>query len=161
MSLIETVYASAPAQYVIIPTLEIKHADIDTIRICADYADHVCTLEDDSVVTFEQSAFDYQLPNKDTSGNQTLQFAIDNVMGVVQEAVDAILAGDGQSTLTYREYLNTDLSAPAAPPIVMTIIGVAMQGGVAQISAAYYDLLNTAWPRKRYTADFAPGIKYL
>ena len=161
MTILETVYASAPADQVIIPTLEIDHPSFDTIRIAADFSDHTVTLEDMSVVTFEQSAFDYQLPNKDTSGNQTLTFAIENVTGRAQAALDAALATGGQITVTYREYLASDLSAPAGPPVVMTLIGASFERGLCQIQCAYFDLLNTAWPRQRYTAEFSPGIRYL
>ena len=161
MSLIEIVYASAPADQVIINTLEIKHPSIDTIRICADYADHVLTLETAEVVTFEQSGFDIQLPNKDTSGNQVLTFAVSNVDGVAQAALDEAMSAGGEITITYRAYLASDTSAPAEPPTVMTLIGATFQSGTVQLKASYFDLLNTAWPRRRYTSDFSPAIKYL
>ena len=161
MSLLEVVYASAPTDQVIIHTLEIKHPSIDTIRICADYADHEVTLEDASVVTFEQSGFDIELPNKDTSGNQVLTFAVSNVDGVAQAALDTALEAGGQITITYRAYLSSDLTTPAQPPTVMTLIGATFQAGTVQLKASYFDLLNTAWPRMRYTSDFSPAIKYL
>lgn len=160
MSLIEIVYASAPADQVIINTLEIKHPSIDPIRICADYADHTVTLEDDTEVTFLQSGFDISLPNKDTSGNQALRFAIDNVTGIAQAAIDTALNAGGPIAVIYRAYLLSDLSAPAAPPVSMVLVAATFESSAVQIEASYFDLLNTAWPRKRYTATFAPGIKY-
>jgi len=30
-----------------------------------------------------------------------------------------------------------------------------------QVEAQYFDMLNFAWPRERYTVDKAPGTKYL
>lgn len=161
MSLINVVYASAPADQVIIHTLEIKHSAIDTIRICADYADHELTLETSEVVTFEQSGFDIELPNRDTSGNQVLTFAVSNVTGEAQAALDDAMSAGGEVTVTYRAYLASDTTTPAEPPTVMTLIGATFQSGTVQLKASYFDLLNTAWPRLRYTSDFSPAIKYL
>ena len=160
MTILETVYASAPTSQVIISTLEIKHAAFSPIRICNDFADHEVTLETAEVVTFVQSGFDYSLPSKDTRGNQTLMFTIQNIDGVAQSSIDDALELGGQITVTYRAYLSTDLSAPAAAPITLTLVGATFERGAAQIECAFFDLLNTAWPRKRYTATFAPGLKY-
>ena len=35
-----------------------------------------------------------------------------------------------------------------------------MEGTILKVNAAFFDMINTAWPRKFYTADFAPGLKY-
>jgi hypothetical protein len=43
----------------------------------------------------------------------------------------------------------------------MTVLSGDMQGSVIQIQAGFFDLLNTAWPRDKYTASFAPGLKYI
>lgn len=161
MSIIETVYASAPSEYVILPTLEILVPGQDPIRVVAAYEDLTATLEDDTEVTFQAGPFDYKRPDKDTSGNQTLKFAIANVSGDVQRAVDAALDTDAEVPVIYREYLSTDLTAPAINPIKMTLRGGRMEGVMAQIEAGYFDLLNTAWPRLRYTSDFAPGLRYI
>ena len=161
MTILAVVYASAPAAEVIIPTLEISHPAIETIRICAGFEDHDLTLETEETVTFEAAGIEVALPKRDTSGQQSLTFAIDNVTGIAQQRIDTALEQGGQVAITYREYLASDPSAPASVPIRMTLIGGRFQGGVVQLQAAYHDLLNYAWPRERYTADFAPGLKYL
>ena len=159
MSILDVVYSSAPAAEVIISTLEIKHPTaFETIRICDGFEDQTVTLEDDSVVTFLAGGIDIALPKKDTSGQQTLAFAIDNVTGEAERAVDAAIEAGGQVTVIFRPYLYSDLSAPAEPPLVLTMVGGQFEGSVVQIEAAYFDLLNTAWPRKRYTLEFAPGL---
>ena len=159
--LLQVVYASAPANQVIIHTLEFKNVDSETVRICADYVDHELTLETSEVVTFESSQFDHQLPSKDTGGNQSLAFVLPNVDGAVQRWIDDALQGEEQVIVTYRAYLASDPSTPAEPPVVMTLVGASFAGAVVQLKASYFDLLNTAWPRLRYTSDFSPAIKYL
>lgn len=161
MTILAVVYASAPADEVIIPTLEISHDAIETIRICAGFEDHDLTLENDETETFEAAGIEIALPKRDTSGQQTLTFAIDNVTGAAQAAIDAALEAGGEVAIVYREYLASDKSTPAATPIRMSLIGGRFEGGVVQLQAAYHDLLNYAWPRERYTAEFSPGLRYL
>jgi predicted ABC-type sugar transport system permease subunit len=161
MSILDIVYSSAPTSEVIIPTLEIKHPTaFEPIRICAGFEDHMITLESGQTVLFQGGGIDVSLPSKDTSGQQVLAFAIDNVTGEAQRAIDSALQAGGGVTVTYRTYLHSDLSAPAEPPLVLTMAGGSFEGSVVQIRAAYFDLLNTAWPRDRYTIDFAPGLAF-
>lgn len=161
MTIVARVYASAPADQVLIPTLEIAHPSIETIRICAGFDDQTVTLEDNSVVIFEAAGIEVALPKRDTSGQQQLTFALDGVSGIAQARIDDALEAGGPVTITYRTYLASDLSAPAEPALVMTLVSGMFQGGVVQLQAAYHDLLNYGWPRERYTAEFAPGIRYL
>ena len=59
-----------------------------------------------------------------------------------------------------RHYLATDKTAPASRPLQFVVRDGSMRGGTIQINAAFFDLINTAWPRNFYTLDFAPGLKY-
>lgn len=158
--LLDIVYASAPTDQVLIPTLEILHPAFDPIRICAGFEDITATLETGQTVTFLAGGIDISLPARDSTGQQNLTFAIDNVTGEAQRAVDAATDAGGQVTIIYRSYLHTDLSVPAEPPLTMTMAGAAFEGGRVQVQATYYDLLGTSWPRMRYTSDFSPGLKY-
>ena len=161
MTILATIYASAPAGEVLIPTIEIRHASVPSVYICAGFENTTATTEDDDVVVFIATGMDVSLPAKDDSGNQVLSFAIENITGEAQRYVEAALTAGGDIQLIYREYLASDLSAPASRPLVMTVVGGSFEGGTFQCQASYYDMLNTAWPRRRYTADFAPGIKYM
>lgn len=161
MSILDVVYASAPTSGYLIATIEIVHYSFNTIRVCSGFDDLNLTLEDDSVVTFYAGGIDVALPARDSSGQQFLTFAIDNVMGIVQQSIDAALEAGGEIVLIYRSYLSTDLTGPAEPALRMVVTGGSLEGGKANIQASYYDLLNTAWPRDRYTIDFSPGIKYI
>ena len=158
MTILSVVYASAPTDEVIIPTLEILTDDPQ--RICGDFADHEVTLETGEEVTFIGAGIDVSLPAADTSGQQKLAFAIDNVTGEAQVQIEAALEADQRVPVIYRPYLASDLSAPAEPPIRMTLVGGGFEGGHLELQGAYYDLLNIAWPREQYTVEFAPGLKY-
>lgn len=161
MSIINTVYASAPAEYVILPTLEILVPGFDPIRVVAAYEGLTATLETAETVTFQAGPFEYKEPSKDTSGNQTLTFAIANVTGQAQEAVEAALSSNVEVPINYRVFLSTDLTAPAQAPFKMTLRGGTFEGIMVQIEAGYFDLLNTQWPRRRYLAEEFPGLRYI
>lgn len=161
MSLIETVYASAPSDQVILPTLEILVPGEEPIRVVAAYEDLTATLETDETVTFKAGPFEYKEPSKNTNGQQTLTFAIANVTGEAQEAVEAAIESGVEVPVNYRVYLSSDLTAPAQQPYKMTLRGGTFEGLMVQVEAGYFDLLNHQWPRRRYVASEFPGLRYM
>lgn len=161
MSIIAEVYASAPAGELIIPTLEIRVPGHDWLRICCGFEDHLLGIEGGEYVLFEAGSLSVSLPAKNSSGMQTLNFGVSNVRGTAQRYVHDALQADSTVLLIYREYLESDKSQPARRPRTMTLRGGTFERGEAQFECGYYDLLNTAWPRERYTPENAPGIKYL
>lgn len=161
MSLIDEVYSSAPADYVLIPSLEILVPGFEPIRIVAAYQDYSLTDENSITNLFKAAPFDYKEPAKNTTGQQNLSFIIGNVTGEAQRAVDYALENNVQTPVIWRCHLSTDLTAPAKPPYKMTLLGGQFQAGNIQIDAGYFDPLNYAWPRNRYTNDFAPGLRYI
>jgi len=161
MTILSVVYASAPTAEVLIPTLEIKHPAISTIRTCAGFENHTVTLETSEVVTFEASGLDVSLPERSDRGQQNLVFAIENVTGQAQDAIDRALDAGGQIEVIYRSYLASDLSEPAEPPLKMVLVGAEFQGSTVQVTASYMDIINTAWPRARYNTTDHPGLAYI
>lgn len=161
MTILARVYASGGPE-VIIPTIELTcEAWAEPILICAGFEDQTVTDESDRTLTFIAAGIDVALPKKGNTGNQTLTFAIDNITGAAQQQIDAALEAEERVTLVYRTYLSSDLSAPAEPPLRMTVMGGTITGTQVQISAGYFDLIGTGWPRDLYTLQFAPGLRYL
>lgn len=161
MSLIERVYASAPSNEVLLRTIEILVAGQDPIRVVAAYEDLEATLETSETVTFKAGPFESIDPAKDTRGQQNLTFAIANASGEAQRAVQAAIESGEEVPINYRVFLPSDLTAPAQAPYRMKLRGGSFEGLMVQVEAGYFDLLNFRWPRHIYTADLAPGIRYL
>lgn len=160
MSILEMVYASGGD--IIIDTLELTCAAwAAPILLCNGFEDHTCVDENGRSVTFIASGISIALPKKDNAGDQSLTFAIDNVTGEAQSLIDAAIEANERVTLIYRPFLASDKSTPADPPYRMTVLSGSTQGTAVQVQAGFFDLLNTAWPRDRYTATFAPGLRYL
>lgn len=145
----------------IIPTLEMNCAAWDEpILLCYGYEDQTCITEDGRTLTFLASAIQVNRPAKDNRGAQNIGFSIDNVTGEAQQRVDQALKAEKRIMLTYREFLESDKTTPAAPPFVFTVLSGRMVGPTVQVSAGFFNAIGTAWPRKLYTTEFAPGIKY-
>lgn len=160
MTILSVVFASAPTDELIIPTLEIQ-LPTQWIRLCCGFEDQFLGLETGEVVGFEAGSLSITLPAKNATGVQTLTFGIPTPDGRAQRYVDEALEADQEVKMIYREYLESDKSAPARAPQVMTIRGGAFEGVEAQFQAGYADILNTRWPREEYTAETAPGIRFL
>lgn len=158
MTILKTIYASAPADEVLIPSLEILTPSPQ--RICAGFENLTLGLETGGSALFYGRGIDVSLPGSDTSGQQRLTFVIDNVAGIAQQQIDAALDADTVTPVIYRSYLSSDLLAPAETPLRLSLVGGGFEGSQLTIQCAYYNLLTTAWPRERYTAAFAPGLKY-
>ncbi|OHV13017.1 DUF1833 family protein [Kushneria phosphatilytica] len=160
---IDCFYASAPAGEILYSTVEFASPAFEggAIRVVRGYEDITVLLEDGSEAEFQASGIEIALPKTDNSGSQSLKFGLDNVHGTVQQAVDAANDAGEQVTVTYRSYLSSDLTTPAEPPIRMPLKKVSMEGATVNITAAYADIIGWAWPRRRYTTSFAPGLTYL
>lgn len=160
MTILATVYASAPAAEVIIPALEIRVPGKDPIRVCGGYEDHTLGVGGSDYL-FKAAPIAVSLPKRDTSGQQNLAFAVAGLDGTEQAHIEAALEDDELVEIVYLEYLASDKTAPARVPLVMVVVGGVIEGMEAKFEASFYDLLNSAWPRERYTAESAPGLKYL
>lgn len=161
MTLLQRVYASAPTDYVIIQTLDIRVAGQDPVLLCNGFNEVTATLETLEEVTFEPGNLVVNLPKKDDSGQQSLNFGLWNVTSRAQDIITAALEADEEVPIVYREFFSNDLTAPATSPLPFVMVGGEFQGIELQIEASYYDILNTAWPRERYTSLNAPGIQFL
>ena len=166
-NVLQTLYASAPVDDLIIHTLDIKNPAfnvpdhlVGTIRLVQGFDDVTATLEDATSATFKASGFGVSLPQKSIKGRQDLNFVIDNVTGEALKAIDDAVEAGGKIIVIYRAYAGSDLSAPGQPPIVMTATAIKADFSSISISASFHDLVNKAWPHRRYTASFSPGLKY-
>lgn len=60
-----------------------------------------------------------------------------------------------------RIYMESDPGAPAERPVVMPARTAQMEDVSIQLTGGYFDLINAAWPRRRFTLAEFPGIRYL
>ncbi|CAM8035905.1 DUF1833 family protein [Leclercia adecarboxylata] len=152
-------YASGGDE-VIIDTLQIIVGGQD-YWLTRGWDDITVTLENGAQATFLGSAIDVALPARNSDGTQDLKFAISNIDGVVSTAIRNALDSLSDASMTFRRYVSTDLSAPATPPFTLAIKEGYWTATEVQITAGYMNILDTAWPRYRYTLPDFPGLRYL
>ena len=160
-TLIERVYASAGPEC-IIDTIELAcDAWDESIYIVKGFDDMTLGLDGSVFKTFMAAPIAIALPKKSNQGSQSLNFAIDNVTGQAQRLIDQAIESEKRIRLTFRRYLDSDITQPSENPFYATVLGGNVTGTTVQIEAGFVDALNYAWPRKLYTTDFAPGLKFL
>lgn len=159
MTILNRLYASSGSE-VIIETLQINIGST-VYFFCKGYEDITAMVENGDVLTFSAAGIDIALPARNSDGTQDLQFAISNIDGEVSTAIRKALANLEIGSLTYRQYVSTDLSAPATVPYTLAIKSGSWTAIQAQITAGYMNMLDTAWPRFRYTLNEFPGLRYM
>lgn len=161
MSILATVYASAPTDNMILGALEIQIQGRTPIRYTTDFAGHWLGGVDGGLAYFESGPLTVSLPARNASGNQRLNFGVSGVSGMVQDLVMEALASETPVIAIYREYLLSDKSAPARRPYIMQVNGGYFENPMVVFECSYYDLLNSRWPRENYTNVSAPGVQFL
>lgn len=160
MTILKTVYASAPVDSLVIQAIQIRVRGEVVHRVCLGFEDLYLGV-DGVMRLFTAGALSIALPARNASGQQTLRFGASGVTGEAQRAIDEALENKDIVLLEYYEFLDQDRTAPAKRPYIMDIVGGGFEGVDVTLEASYFDLLNHAWPRERYTQQTAPGVQYL
>ena len=158
-AVLNRLYASGGDE-VILDTLQITVGG-QSYWLTRGWDDITVTLETGAQTTFTGSAIEIALPARNADGTQDLKFAISNIDGVVSTAIRNALDNLSSATLIFRRYISTDLSAPASPPFTLAIKEGSWTATEVQITAGYMNILDTSWPRYRYTLTDFPGLRYL
>lgn len=159
-------YACAPRGVVIYHTLEIWHPSFSApIRIVRDDVDLTAYLESDAAhnpgeeVTFVRYAFDFQKPEVSSTGIPTMAITIDNVSRLIAASIESALGTTDVVTVTYREYLSSDLTGPQNdPPTTLSITDITVDAFRITATCGYPDLMNRKFPTLEYNADDFPGL---
>lgn len=118
-------------------------------------------LESGEVVSFSPFAMSVALPPRNLDGTQDLNFSLANIDGLVSTEIQRALANRLKMYATLRQYLSSDLSAPAEKPYRMEVKNGQWSPVQADITAGYMNILDTAWPRRLYTLVDFPGLRYI
>lgn len=149
-------------QSVIVRTLELTcEAWAEPVLICNGFTGYTCATEDGRVLTFIAANIGITLAKKNNKGNQTLAFSADNTTGEVSRKVYASMETRKRINATYRTYLTGNLNAPAEKPWKLVLLSGSIEGVVAQLQLGYFNMIGVAWPRRLYTTNFAPALRYI
>jgi hypothetical protein len=149
---LEEIYASGGRLPIV--TLTITNESIGTLRYVLGYED--MQLWGD---TYEKSAFTVSMPERSDSGFSDLSFGVDGVSGEAYEYMKRVIETQTTTyiTVTQWHYEHRDKLSE----LTLTITGGRITRESATFTASFCDMLNLEFPRLRYTAANAPGLKYV
>ena len=159
MTVINRLYASSGPE-VIIGTLEVVIGE-NRHFLCQGFEDVNAYTETGEQVTFTACGIELSLPARNADGTQDLQFVISNINGVVSNEIRVALDSGDAGKIIFRQYIDTDLSAPAEPPISMPVKGGSWGALSVSITAGFKNILDYSWPRHRFTAPEYPGLRHM
>lgn len=165
-------YASAPADVILLHTLELRHPSfIDdngnptAIRVVRDNVNHICTIEDSSpldagkMVEFIAMGFDLELPPVEAIPVPEIMLTLDNVSTEIIQYLDRAVETQDMIEMTYRPYLSNDLSCPQMnPPITLVITDIIANISKITATARMMDIGNKSFPAENYTIKKYPGL---
>lgn len=135
-------------------TLQIDNEDIGQLRFVLGYEDQKI-----AGATYSASAFLIQLPERSDSGFTDLSFSICGVSGQCYDYIKRALASHATTYLTLKQWHAE--TEDLLYSLTLTVTGGQLTRDQANFTASFCDMLNTEFPKLRYTAFNAPGLKYV
>jgi hypothetical protein len=161
-------YASCPPSSKIYFTLEIFQSSFATpARIVANVGDDMqfgieagAAFNPGQMVTFIACPFQADYPEQKEGQAPTSKVKIDNVNRELAPKIRAALGIREYVMVTYREYLNSDLTEPAYGPVEFKLKDVVMVGASLTGTAMVGNLQNKRFPKqsKNYTYIQFPSL---
>lgn len=109
---------------------------------------------------YDASAFTVQLPERSDSGFTDLSFGICGVNGACYSYIKKVLQSDVPTYVTLQHRHPDDVSL-VLYTLTLTVTGGQLTRDTATFTASFCDMLNTEFPKLRYTVQNAPGLKYV
>lgn len=161
-------YASCPPSARVYFTLEIYQSSFDVpARIVANVGDDMefgieagAAFNGGEMVTFLACPFQADYPEQREGQPPTAKVKIDNVNRELVPKIRAALGVREYITVTYREYLGSDLTEPAYGPVEFKLKDVQMVGASLTGTAMVGNLQNKRFPKqsKNYNYRDFPSL---
>lgn len=135
-------------------TLTIENEEIGELNFILAYEDKKI----DNVL-YHASAFTVQMPERSDSGFTDLSFSICGVSGQCYDYIKRALASHATTYLTLKQWHSE--TKELLYTLTLTVTGGQLTRDQANFTASFCDMLNTEFPKLRYTANNAPGLKYV
>lgn len=150
---------------IILETLEFRHADFTSpLRIVRNYEAITAQLEataplnPSTYVDFAPYAFNVKLPEMKEGTIPSLSIQVDNVYSLT-EYFDTAAISTTTLEVTYRPYLNSDLSAPQIDPVItLDVFSISVTSDIVQLDAKFRPFMNMPFPGLFYTPDAFPTL---
>lgn len=135
-------------------TLDIENDEIGNLHFILAYEDKII-----NDLKYTASAFSVQLPERSDSGFTDLAFSICGVSGQCYAYVRNALMSHTTTYLTLKQWHSE--TGELMYQQRLTVTGGQLTRDTANFTASFCDMLNTEFPKLRYTVNNAPGLKYV
>lgn len=161
MSLLEEVCASR-LDRAVVDSLELRsNAWAEPFRLVQGYRDIELGDGSGAMYLFRAVPMGLVLPRRSSGASQKLTFALDNITGEAQRAIDLAIGAGHDITLIFRRYVEDEYYGPSERPFVATVRNGGMNGFTVQLDAGFNNILDWKYPRELYDIDYAPDLAYL
>lgn len=151
---IQEAYATAP-EIVVYHCLEFQHPLFaQSIRVVQGFEDITA-----QGVLWQAMPFDLKPPDIHDQGPPMMTITLDNVSGAVVRAIESIIDSEEPVIVTYRAFLETDLTQPAnGAGISLALTAIVATASQVTGTCTLAPMSNMRWPTKIYTDDEYPGL---
>jgi Domain of unknown function (DUF1833) len=157
---IKEAYTLAPANKVILDTLEIRQTGVQqTIYLVKSKLGIIAQDENGVARSFDPAGFQFTLPPQNEEGFTSLNIAINNTDRRVSAFVDLAKSERVPVEVVYRPYLSDDLTQPQMiPPLVLYLKDLKISAAQVTGSATFMDVVNKKFPLDLYTRRRFPAL---
>jgi len=160
MSLLEEVFASRTGKAVIDGLVLKSTAWATPFYLVQGFKDMRLGFGNGQYADFTAVPMGLVLPDRNAGAGQKITFAIDNITGEAQRAVDLAISTGHDVQLTFLRYAEGEYYGPGERPFVATVRGGGMTAYSVQLDAGFNNILDWKYPREQYDLDFAPDLAY-
>ena len=160
---LNAIYASGNVSPIVTLSFECTYNNNATITNLGNYYLGFGDTKTLDSVVYSPSSFQVAVPGKNDSGFTDLNFAICNVDNIIYNTFKSyksrMYRNDTQTYVYLRQFNPETLEKEYE--LKLTITGVQFTRTQANFTASFCDMLNTEFPKLRYTSYNCPGLKYV
>lgn len=160
MSLLEEVCASRTGKAVIDSLELVSTAFAAPFRLVQGFVDRRLGFGNGSYGNFKAVPMGLILPDRSEGVSQRITFALENVTGEAQRAIDAAIDGGHDVTLIFRRYVDGEFYGPSERPFTATVRGGGIDGYRVTLEGGFNNILDYGHPRDKYDLSYCPDLAY-
>ena len=131
----------------------------EPICLVQSYDEHRLKDAEGVTHTFIPCAMSVSLPERNTSGFSDINFTIGDTQGIALGYCRRVVESHGTAELVVLQYLPDETTPIYFLRLSVTNADITQKQAV--FSAGWHDVLNRAWPKRRYTARKFKGLRYV
>ena len=156
-------YAVAPADTVVLDTLEVSTEGQPSIYLTNNYVGFSAALETGSTVAFQAIPFKLKQPDKSNTELPTMSIVIANPNQLVSNYLRAANVAKTPVKVKYRPFLATSegtvITCQLPVPMTFHIGPVKLALEQVEVQCLFPNIANKRFPNESYTVRLFPGLR--